>query len=180
MNDFVAFPKIPRLNRTIIVTEKIDGTNAQVIVEADGTVRAGSRNRFITPEADNYGFAAWVKQNEEQLRQLGVGRHFGEWWGLGIQRGYGLHERRFSLFNSDKWSTEKGKRPACCHVVPLLYHGMFHGLVANQLIDSLRASGSQAAPGFMHPEGIIVYHTAGGNYWKATLEKDQEHKGSAA
>lgn len=32
--EFVAFPKIPRLNRGMIVSEKIDGTNAQVWVEA--------------------------------------------------------------------------------------------------------------------------------------------------
>ncbi len=57
-DEFTAFPKIPRLNREIIVTEKIDGTNAQVVVTEDGEVRAGSRSRWITPEADNFGYAA--------------------------------------------------------------------------------------------------------------------------
>lgn len=33
MAEFEAFPKIPRLNRDITVTEKLDGTNAAVIIE---------------------------------------------------------------------------------------------------------------------------------------------------
>ena len=30
---FVEFRKIPRLNRDIIITEKIDGTNASIVIE---------------------------------------------------------------------------------------------------------------------------------------------------
>jgi hypothetical protein len=29
MSDFIPFPKIPRLRRDIVITEKIDGTNVQ-------------------------------------------------------------------------------------------------------------------------------------------------------
>ena len=58
--------------------------------------------------------------------ELGVGQHFGEWWGFGIQRGYGLHERRFSLFNTGRWS-DPAVRPACCGVVPVLADGDFTG-----------------------------------------------------
>jgi hypothetical protein len=111
--DFKEFPKMPRLSREIIVTEKIDGTNAQVaVVELDGysapgavwegdglAIYAGSRTRWITPKADNFGFAAWVRDNAEELATLGPGNHFGEWWGAGIQRRYGLTDKRFSLFN---------------------------------------------------------------------------------
>ena len=32
MIEFTKFPKIPRLNRDMIITEKIDGTNAQIYV----------------------------------------------------------------------------------------------------------------------------------------------------
>lgn len=79
MNDnFIPFDKIPRLKRGCVITEKIDGTNAQVVVGEDGSVRAGSRKRWITPEDDNFGFAAWVRRNEEELRELGPGQHFGE------------------------------------------------------------------------------------------------------
>jgi hypothetical protein len=54
---FEAFPSIARLSRDMIITAKIDGTDAQVIVTDDGEVYAGSRTRLITPENDNFGFA---------------------------------------------------------------------------------------------------------------------------
>lgn len=76
--DFVEFPKMARLSREIIITEKIDGTNACVFVGEDGKIKAGSRTRWITPQDDNFGFAAWVEQNADTLRELGPGRHFGD------------------------------------------------------------------------------------------------------
>src|SRR5580692_3598930 len=117
---FEPFPSIKRLAKGCVVSEKLDGSNGQVRILEDGTVLAGSRNRFITPEDDNYGFARWVKDHEDELRTgLGIGIHYGEWWGSGIQRRYGLKEKRFSLFNSGRWTDDV--RPACCHVVPVLY-----------------------------------------------------------
>lgn len=177
MDDFKEFPKIARLSREIIVTEKIDGTNAQVVVGADGSIRAGSRNRWVTPDDDNYGFARWVLENADELRTLGEGRHFGEWWGSGIQRRYGLSEKRFSLFNVSRWGAE---RPACCHVVPVLWRGLFCTEAVEITLDSLRDFGSEAAPGFMKPEGVIVYHVAGNIGFKKTLEGDEEPKGMRA
>ena len=53
MIEFREFPKIPRMFRECVITEKIDGTNAQVIVTEDGRVAAASRSRLITPESDN-------------------------------------------------------------------------------------------------------------------------------
>lgn len=82
MTDFEEFQKIARLSRECCISEKIDGTNAQVHVLEDGTVLAGSRNRYVTPEADNFGFARLVQEHQDELRAgLGIGRHFGEWWG---------------------------------------------------------------------------------------------------
>jgi len=175
-NEFIPFPKIPRLKRGCIITEKIDGTNAQVVVGEDGSVRAGSRKRWITPDNDNFGFATWVKQHEDELRDLGPGQHFGEWWGLGIQRGYELSERRFSLFNSGRWS---GERPACCNVVPVLYAGDFSTNTVDWVMDTLKETGSQAAPGFMKPEGIIVFMTAARHLYKVLAENDEQPKGLA-
>lgn len=178
MNDFVPFPKIPRLKRGCVITEKLDGTNAQIVIDADGNVRAGSRNRWITPVDDNYGFARWVSENEDELRVgLGEGQHFGEWWGLGIQRGYGVGEKRFSLFNAGRWSND---RPACCGVVPVLYAGDFSTNTVDWVLDTLRDGGSVAAPGFMQPEGIIVYMTAARHTYKVLLENDDQPKGLAA
>lgn len=171
---FVEFPKIPRLKRAVVITEKLDGTNASVYVGEDGLVLAGSRTRWVTPEADNYGFARWVKENEDALRDgLGVGHHFGEWWGQGIQRRYDLDEKRFSLFNVGRWK----EAPPLCHVVPTLYAGEFDTARIDVVLDILRADGSVAAPGFMRPEGIVVHHVAARMLAKVTLEKDAEPKG---
>lgn len=180
MIEFQEFPKIARLNRDVVVTEKIDGTNATVYVDDDGGVHAGSRNRWITPEADNHGFAKWVAAHVGQLRTMGPGWHRGEWWGCGIQRGYGLTEKRFSLFNTSRWNTLTPP-PACCHVVPVLASGNFRvvGGEMEDIMDRLRRDGSSAAPGFMQPEGVVMFHVAAGTYFKATLLKDEEPKGSA-
>lgn len=175
--EFVEFPKMPRLSREIIVTEKIDGTNAQVHITDDGRILAGSRTRWITPEADNFGFAAWVRDNSADLLTLGPGSHFGEWWGAGIQRRYGLTEKRFSLFNVGRWGE---LRPACCHVVPVLYRGNFDTAAIEECLNRLRAEGSVAAPGFMNPEGVVVFHLAGRVGFKKTLHKDELPKALAA
>lgn len=176
MTDFEGFPKIARLNREIVITEKLDGTNAQIVINESGEIKVGSRNRWITPKDDNYGFAGWVERNKEEILKLGEGQHFGEWWGNGIQSGYGLKEKRFSLFNTHRWSDDV-VRPACCHVVPILYQGIFSQEIINQCIGTLNSEGSVAAPGWMKPEGIIVYHTAANNMFKITCENDEKPKG---
>lgn len=114
--EFKSFEKIARAKTGFgcVVTEKIDGTNAQILIEDGKIVGVGSRNRWIKPgkEHDNYGFAGWVEQNEEELLKLGDGYHFGEWYGCGIQRNYGLKEKRFALFNSGRWSNPLDRPPA--------------------------------------------------------------------
>lgn len=175
--EFQPFPKIARLNRECTITEKIDGTNAQVHVTEDGDVIAGSRSRWITPKEDNFGFARWVELNAGALRHLGPGSHFGEWWGSGIQRGYGLTkgEKRFSLFNVARW-VDPTTRPACCGIVPILYSGPFSTESVNETVEFLRVHGSLAAENFMKPEGVIVWHDAARQMFKVTLEKDSEPK----
>lgn len=188
MVEFVEFPKIARLAREIIVTEKIDGTNGVVYVGEDGEVLVGSRSQWIMTRAkggaDNFGFASWAEANADELRKLGPGRHYGEWWGSGIQRGYGLQkgEKRFSLFNVHRWSSEmdtpaERERPACCHVVPILYRGMFLTQAIEDCLDRLRVEGSLVSPGFMKPEGVVVFHPQGNVGFKKTIEKDAEWKG---
>lgn len=197
---FEPFPKIPRFNRTAMVTEKIDGTNASVWImpqldagdapdvghwydEAAGTdmvMLAGSRKRWLTPDADNFGFAQWVIANRDRLRNLGEGRHFGEWWGSGIQRRYDLDHRRFSLFNAKRWSggeAEEFTDRTACHVVPTLSIREMHDLPIPAILDDLRRNGSKAAPGFMQPEGIVIFHTASRQVYKVTLDNDQLPKG---
>ncbi|MGQ0595836.1 RNA ligase family protein [Aquabacterium sp.] len=199
--EFLPFPKIPRLKRSITITEKIDGTNAQVVLspatgmECVGTdnviaiggkshigdcplvMRAGSRSRWITPgkETDNYGFAGWCLRNAEELFKLGEGQHFGEWYGQGIGRSYGLDHRRFALFNVDRWGAHNPNTPACCEVVPIVSRADLADV--DRALVSLKLCGSRAVPGFMKPEGVIVYHHAARSMFKVLLENDELPKG---
>lgn len=176
MIPFTPFPKIARYSRDVIVTEKIDGTNAQIYIDETGKIiSAGSRTRWITVHEDNFGFARWVEDNKEELLKLGPGSHFGEWWGRGIQRGYGLTERRFSLFNTYRWGGLW--RPTCCGVVPVLYEGPMDKCDLAHLTIQLSMNGSVAAPGFMEPEGVILFHTASSSFFKKTCKKDEKPKG---
>lgn len=174
--DFIAFPKMARWNRDIIITEKIDGTNASIFIGDDGEFLTGSRTRWITPDDDNFGFSRWAHENKDELLLLGHGHHHGEWWGQGIQRGYGLTEKRFSLFNVHKWGEN---RPGCCHVVPTLYHGAMHSNEVNKAINTLKEKGSAAVPGFMTPEGVVIFHTTGCVCFKQTILKDSIPKSVA-
>lgn len=193
--EFVEFPKIARFSRQVIVTEKIDGTNGCIFVGEDGEFLTGSRTRWITPEADNYGFSRWAHDHKEELMRLGPGRHFGEWWGSGCQRGYGLPkgEKRFSLFNVVRWCLHdeipqlipcsdprivkmQGILPPCVGLVPELWRGVFDELNLGKVLDDLRTFGSKASPGFMQPEGVVVFHVAGGVGFKKTIVRDDEPK----
>jgi hypothetical protein len=195
-SEFVEFPKMARLTREAIITEKIDGTNGCIVIDDDGSFRVGSRTRWITPQDDNHGFARWAYDHEQELRGLGVGRHFGEWWGSGIQRGYGLPsgDKRFSLFNVIRWCRHgevpqqipaadprifkmQDVLPSCCGLVPVLWRGLFSTEDAHFALNRLASGGSVAAPGFMKPEGIVVFHIAGNVGFKKTIEKDEVPKG---
>jgi hypothetical protein len=173
--EFVEFPKMPRLSRECVITEKIDGTNAQIFIADDcETMLIGSRTRWITPENDNAGFARWCMERKDELLRLGPGRHFGEWWGQGIQRNYGLKEKRLSLFNVSRWT--EGTLPPCVGLVPELYRGIFTTDAVENCLQELRDNGSAAAMGFMKPEGVACFHIAGGFGFKKTIEKDEVPK----
>lgn len=173
---FVPFPKIPRLNGAggVVVTEKIDGTNALVHVSNSGVVRAGSRTRWIFPESDNFGFAKWVNQHPE-LVELGPGYHYGEWWGSGIQRTYGCPpgEKHFSLFDTKRWHNDNPP-PACCRVVPVLGCCFWDGVA--DLVEQLREGGSIAMPGYRNPEGVVVFHFASRSSFKVIISGEAGKK----
>jgi hypothetical protein len=151
----------------------------------DDRILVGSRTRWITPQDDNYGFARWVFENEAEIRKLGYGTHFGEWWGQGIQRKYGLTEKRFSLFNVSRWTSEYNvagngstqcNEVPLCHVVPILYKGLFNTSIVNDMLVVLLTQGSKAASNFMNPEGVVVFHVSSRTLFKKTLDKHDGHK----
>ena len=195
MTEFTGFPKIARYSREVIVSEKIDGTNAQIFIGEDGEFLTGSRKRWITPDQDNYGFSRWAHDNKDELITLGPGRHFGEWWGGGCQRGYDLPkgEKRFSLFNVVRWCLHgqepqqiptadprivkmQDVLPPCVGLVPVLWRGRFDDLDLDAVLTDLRENGSRAAPKFMRPEGVVVFHVAGNVGFKKTIIGDDAPK----
>lgn len=183
MEIFKAWPKIPRVeNKKEFYTEKIDGTNACIVISfEDGdipplakfitevgllNVWMQSRNRLITSEDDNFGFAKWVAANLHDLIQLGEGYHYGEWWGQGVGRTYDMKEKVFSLFNTKRWGPHNPNTPQCCRVVPTIHANSLEE-ARQQLIEG----GSLAAPGFMNVEGVIVYEYNTDSYWKSIINK---------
>lgn len=185
--EFKAFPKITRLlEQDVIITEKLDGTNGVITIFNDvdlGDTKftqhmlVGSRNRWITPEDDNYGFARWCEENKKELLTLGEGTHYGEWWGQGIQRKYGMSQKVFSLFNVSRWNSED--RPECCDVVPTLYEGKLTPEILHQLqtntLNGEASEISQAALAynveFEKPEGYMLWMSKGCQYYKIPLDK---------
>ncbi len=66
----------------VYVFPKIDGTNAQLWLDSDGELCAGSRNRQLSIENDNAGFMNWAvtqKQFEEFFKEFPKLRLAGEW-----------------------------------------------------------------------------------------------------
>lgn len=175
--EFVAYPKIPRLKRNCVITEKIDGTNAQIFITQGGAMHVGSRSRWLGEGADNFGFFAWVQERKEALLKMGPGRHYGEWYGQKIQRGYGLTEKKFALFHVLKWKDQLFNLPEGVGLVPTLHIGEFTDTIVDACMERLRTEGSIAVPGFMKPEGIVVFHMASRTLFKRTLEHDDKAKG---
>jgi hypothetical protein len=214
-----AYPKfrpIPRLHRRIVITEKIHGSNGLIEVtkvddfnDPDGigvvvihngehyVLRAGSRNRWLTPDSDNFGFARFVWDNAQSLVSLGEGKHYGEWFGKGINAGYGLDEKRFALFNVAKWYDPRDPEineqfhrtfpkaqpvPEPVTVVPVIsvIDGKHLNYAVEEALNTLESEGSFIAPGFMDPEGVVVFHDAAGAYFKATLKHDEQPKSTVA
>lgn len=172
--EFESFGKITRTDKALacVMTEKIDGTNAQIVIEGEKIVAVGSRKRWISPgkATDNYGFAAWVEKNYEELLGLGDGTHFGEWFGSGVQnKNYGLENgnKIFALFNVDRWSSTPP--PECCSVVPIVYRGGFSLENLDIVMNSLNANGSYYDKN-TDPEGLIVWRYASRTYMKHTFE----------
>lgn len=195
---FQKFASLTRFSQDWTVTEKIDGTNGQLFIDTDADcvdgpqirefslgqhdgfhLLAGSRTRFLTPKDDNHGFARWAEGNAEVLiKALGQGRHYGEWWGKGIQRNYSLPEKRFSLFNVSRWKQEELPE-GLLYVVPSFCIGEYFDVPGGAFKDAmnkLRKEGSLASPGFMDPEGIVMFHGRSRTLFKKTFDYDEKGK----
>ncbi|MET0375910.1 MAG: RNA ligase family protein [Rhizorhabdus sp.] len=197
---FQKFPSLTRFSHGWTITEKLDGTNAAVVIQNVTTLHdpfgseapiwidpatgmgvwAQSRSKLITPGkgTDNHGFAQFVKDNAEALvATLGEGYHFGEWVGKGInKRGYNLDHKVFALFNTARWTGVE--LPDRVRVVPILAEGYIDnpGTAARGAMATLKMNGSAFAPGFMDPEGVVMRHGPSGTLFKKTFDYDEQGK----
>lgn len=121
MSEFVKFPSIEQFRAVVKYVRgncdyhgrpypkisfrgstKLHGTNAGIRLEPDGTLVAQSRERDLSIESDNAGFAAFVVRNEAHIRMWfrreaclngsPVTVIFGEWCGGNIQKGVALSQ----------------------------------------------------------------------------------------
>lgn len=202
--EFQAWPKTPRLFRDIVITEKVDGTNSAIIIEKvddplanfDGVIAhvqiggawydigAQSRNRLILPgkTTDNHGFAQFVYENAEKLVELlGEGRHYGEWWGKGIQGRYNAQFKGFALFNTEKhdglytWFRDTSIGDVLVEAMPVLYQGPYSEQKIREVLSGLNTNGSVISP-FDPAEGIVVFHTQSRKVYKVTLDNNDKGK----
>jgi hypothetical protein len=176
--EFRAFPKIEKVGRlSMTITQKIHGSNAQAFVfqttEGDLDLMTGSRNRWITPDDDNFGFAKYVQENRDAFLKLGPGQHFGEWAGPGINSGEGLTEKTFVLFDFARYVDVE--LPPRTVLVPVLYDGPLDHAMIDRAMDKLKTEGSILAPGFMRPEGVVV-RVAGVRYKKVFDAEETQWK----
>jgi len=163
--EFKPWPKIPRdKGNTITITEKIDGTNACVIIQDGELVGIQSRNRLIKPGDDNMGFAFWVMENKEGLEELGDGYHYGEWAGPGVQKNpHMLENKTFFLFNTFR---PQETLPECVKQVTTLYQGVYSKEVIEDCMSTLWSCATST--GYI-PEGVIVYFHDTRTYMKDTF-----------
>lgn len=145
MSEFVKFPSIEQF-RTVVKyvrsncdyhgrpypkiafrgSTKLHGTNAGIRLKTDGTLVAQSRERDLSIESDNAGFAAFVVRNETLIREwfqqetflrcAPVTVIFGEWCGDNIQKGVALNQlpKMFVPFASGNTAGEIQLHEAQC------------------------------------------------------------------
>ncbi len=99
-------PKNPNYDETKTVDYKgkvkLHGTNAGVCITPAGEVRAQKRTSLIGD--GHFGFANWVKENEEYFKQFADSLYdenmyiFGEWAGPGIQKNVALSQIPHKVF----------------------------------------------------------------------------------
>ncbi len=148
---------------TIIVQEKLDGSNVGV-VNLDGQIVAVGRSGFSaasSPYEQHHHFAAWVKLHEARFRELlGEGeRVCGEWLGQAVGTRYALPHEPFVAFDL---RTGDGRVPyqafaaraaATGFTVPKLLH--LGG--ALPIADALELLGDYGHHGALEPAEGVVY-----------------------
>jgi len=183
------FKRYPRIKRSLglgnmLITEKIDGTNAMFVIEDKKLTLLGTHRRQLLmigdpkliehyqhipdleyreslmaeePRRAHFGFVGWCEDHKEELESIGDGVYYGEWVTpevKGCQRYPYEGPPKLFLFCPQRWP-EQRPQPACLDLVPTLYRGPFNEEMIQTVIDELDGD-SVAFPGSDNPEGIII------------------------
>ena len=179
MSSLNAYPKYPKTHRleniNCIISEKVDGTNGLIHGIYDSKtesfkVKFGSRTRYLNPEVkdgDNFGFASFYLPYKKLFKKLFNSlreehsdlcdiKIYGEWFGKGIQRGYGLENKYFMPFNKYYAAfLQQGSIPNI--IEPYIFCECKYNIQESlDAMSLLRANGSYLIPGYDNPEGIII------------------------
>ena len=198
-----------------VISEKVDGTNGLIEINEvfpvgepkEIQIRFGSRNRYITFNNDNADFANFFRHYEARfkdvaadiiLKELEVSgetltecqeqyplRIYGEWFGSGIQRGYGLKDKFFMPFST--FYAEKLIEYQVPNIVKpnIMYTGKFNKLTADMCMNTLAIHGSGIIKDYKRPEGIVIHfpkynfrlkQTFEGSKWEQSIPKAEHDK----
>lgn len=210
---YPSFSSIERLeNIYCVISEKIDGTNGLIQIDYkydwngqrydDHLVQFGSRNRYITTTDDNAGFANYFTPHiasictlAESLINYGDNDNpkqdwpiyiYGEWFGKGIQRGYGLDEKYFMPFSSF-YAEHMIKAGIPNIMMPnIMYTGKFSLEVVDNCMNRLTSGGFHTLiTNYDYPEGVVIYfpkynfrlkQTFEGSKWERNITKPEHDK----
>ena len=171
MHQFEAFAKIPRFSGTSPSARRSTAPMHRFSSQKTGP-SAGSRS-VDHPEVRQLRVCGVGRRARERAARFRPGRHFGEWYGRGIQRGHGLQDRRFALFN--RTDGPRSARRAAASFQSSQRERWALTLCRNASKRCVRRKSRR--PGFTRPEGIVIYHHASGGMFKVLLENDELPKG---
>lgn len=112
VRDHAKWNGTPLPTLTFIGTTKLHGTHADWVIDLKtGSYVFQSREREISIESDNAGFAMWGERNIDTLKDMIASMHLdddvekvmvsGEWCGSSIQKGVALNQlpKMFVIYN---------------------------------------------------------------------------------
>ncbi|WP_407708507.1 RNA ligase family protein [Bacillus altitudinis] len=171
----------------IIITEKIDCSNASFTLDEKGELQAFSRNVQLDEQNNLNGFYQWVHENINPNDLASEYIYFGEWLGTPHKVHYPQYEKQFFLF--DVWDKEFNRYVPFWEVgweathlqlnlVPVFYDGAF---ISYEHIESF--VGKTALGGKIGDvksgEGIVVKNYKNQGFAKMVCEAFREVHGGA-
>ena len=173
----------------IVITEKIDCSNASFTLDEQGELQVFSRNVLLDESNNLNGFYQWVHENINPIQLEPEYIYFGEWLGTPHKVRYEGYEKQFFLF--DVWDKEFTRYmpfsvvefEAYClelNLVPVFYKGEFISFEHLESFVGQTALGGKIGE-LESGEGIVVKNYTNQGFAKMVTEAFREvHGGSKA